>query len=202
MPKTRLSFRVTQMLSRFLLFKLQCYHHSQVKCPLASRQSYSVQHQLVSTKPQAGPCQENGNYPQLTLKGNAQVAPTPKGTLLLTLIEGKLTRDLDNFTKMDVYAVVELGGRKFQTQVHQEAGKAPKWNKTLEIPIYNASEPIRITVMDKDLTNDDEIGSLSLKTIDYLNALKKPPQWVNIQFEGKTAGQISIQTQYQETGQK
>lgn len=56
---------------------------------------------------------------------------------MLTLIEGKLQRDYDAFSPVDTYAVVQYQGQRYQTHVLKEAGKAPKWNQTFEIPIYN-----------------------------------------------------------------
>jgi Ca2+-dependent lipid-binding protein len=90
------------------------------------------------------------------------------------LIEGRLSRNVDVFTKMDVYVLVVNQGLGYKTNVHEQGGIAPKWNQTLEIPIFNLSEPLKLMVMDFDINHHDEIGSASLKTIEYLNATKTP----------------------------
>ena len=86
---------------------------------------------------------------------------------------------------MDVYALVENQGFGYKTKVHEQGGIAPKWNEMLEIPIFNLSEPLRISVMDFDMNHHDEIGTAQLNTIEYLNTNKKPPQWVKIWYLGK-----------------
>ena len=50
------------------------------------------------------------------------------GKLKITVVEAKLTRDTETFGKMDPYAVLNLRGQKFKTNVLDSAGKNPRWN--------------------------------------------------------------------------
>ena len=49
------------------------------------------------------------------------------GSLKLTVIEGRFTRDTDA-NKMDPYCIIEVREQRFKTSVKEEAGKEPKWN--------------------------------------------------------------------------
>jgi Ca2+-dependent lipid-binding protein len=44
------------------------------------------------------------------------------------VIEGKLFRDTEAVGEMDPFILIEYKGKKFQTKVHEEGGKNPKWN--------------------------------------------------------------------------
>ena len=49
------------------------------------------------------------------------------GMLTINVIEAKLTRDTEFFSKMDPYCVLECRMQKFRTRTLQGAGKTPKW---------------------------------------------------------------------------
>jgi Ca2+-dependent lipid-binding protein len=46
-----------------------------------------------------------------------------------------LTRDIETFGKMDPFVQITYNGNTYKTPTHQDGGKAPKWNHTIEIPI-------------------------------------------------------------------
>jgi Ca2+-dependent lipid-binding protein len=52
------------------------------------------------------------------------------GQLKLTVIEAKLTRDTEVFSKMDPFCKIQIREQMFKTKVLQGAGKVPKWNET------------------------------------------------------------------------
>ena len=51
----------------------------------------------------------------------------PGGLLKIKVIEGRLFRDTEMFSKMDPYCVLEFKEKKFKTKTHQGGGKHPKW---------------------------------------------------------------------------
>ena len=55
--------------------------------------------------------------------------------------------------------------------------------------------PIRIVVMDEDLTYDDEVGNTELRPIDLMSA-KPIDMWYDIYYKGKTAGKIRLKTTF------
>ena len=50
------------------------------------------------------------------------------GRLRLEVIEARLTRDTEMFSKMDPYCIIEVREQKFRTRTLDGAGKTPKWN--------------------------------------------------------------------------
>ena len=50
------------------------------------------------------------------------------GLLKIEIVEARLTRDTEFFSKMDPYATIESRQQKFKTRTLQGAGKTPKWN--------------------------------------------------------------------------
>ena len=55
-------------------------------------------------------------------------AAATSGTLRLHVIEAKLTRDTEWFSKMDPYVIIETRNQKLKTRVLDGAGKTPKWD--------------------------------------------------------------------------
>ena len=51
----------------------------------------------------------------------------------IIVVEGKLSRDTETFGNMDPYISIKCLGEEYKTPVHQNGGKKPKWNHTLEI---------------------------------------------------------------------
>ena len=50
------------------------------------------------------------------------------GSLRVQVIEARLTRDTEFFSKMDPYCTLETRQQKFRTRTLQGAGKTPKWD--------------------------------------------------------------------------
>ena len=53
----------------------------------------------------------------------------PSGTLLLSVVEAKLTRNTEMFGKMDPFVKIQIGGVTYTTKVMDNAGKTPVWNQ-------------------------------------------------------------------------
>ena len=62
--------------------------------------------------------------------------------LKITIVEAFLTRDTEIFGEMDSYVVMTFGGQVMKTDVHDESGKHPVWNKTFEINYSSTSDII------------------------------------------------------------
>ncbi len=74
---------------------------------------------------------------------------------------------------------MEYHGKKYVTQVDQDAGPIPIWNMMFDIPIYFVSDEIHITCMDRSLFKDEQIGNVSFVLSKYLKHQNKPI-WLKI----------------------
>jgi len=80
------------------------------------------------------------------------------GTLRLHVIEAKLTRDTEWFSKMDPYTVIETRQQKLRTKTMDNAGKTPKWDQIFDLDVKYIGDDIVVTVYDEDLTSDDMVS--------------------------------------------
>jgi len=53
------------------------------------------------------------------------------GNIRITIVEAKLSRDTEIFSKMDPYCVIDYNGNKYKTVTHKSGGKFPKWNHVI-----------------------------------------------------------------------
>jgi Ca2+-dependent lipid-binding protein len=60
------------------------------------------------------------------------------------LIEAKLTRDTEMFSKMDPYAKIAYREQNFRSKTLNNAGKLPKWNETFEINVKYIGDDLEI----------------------------------------------------------
>jgi Ca2+-dependent lipid-binding protein len=82
--------------------------------------------------------------------------------LQLTLIEGKLTRDTEALGKMDPFVEIKYLNNKYRTRVHDDGGKNPMWNETLEIPIESIKDELALSCLDQDAFSADLIGETTI----------------------------------------
>ena len=109
------------------------------------------------------------------------------GRLRLEVIEAKLTRDTEMFSKMDPYCIIEVREQKFRTRTIDGAGKTPKWNQAFEIDVRYIGDDMTIKVMDEDVTSSDTVGTATIKC-SALCSGSGIDEWFQINFKGKSAG--------------
>jgi hypothetical protein len=68
--------------------------------------------------------------------------------LKITIVEANLTRDTDFLSKMDPFVTFVYNQNIYNTQVLDEAGKNPKWDRTFELIVKNKDDEISFIVMD------------------------------------------------------
>ena len=88
---------------------------------------------------------------------SSQKQPQQIGTLLLKVIQAKLTRNTETVGKMDPYCTVTLKDQKFQTNFVKNAVLTPQWNEEFELKVHNISDEILLQIMDKDWNSGDDI---------------------------------------------
>ena len=115
------------------------------------------------------------------------------GSLALTVIEARLTRDTETFGKMDPYVKIVTRQQQFRTKTKDSAGKTPVWNETFNIDVKYVGDDITLQVYDADVGADDIIGEVTFK----LSALcigNGMDEWFAIAYRGKAAGQVHLKS--------
>ena len=77
------------------------------------------------------------------------------GNLRLEIIEARLTRDTEFFSKMDPYVTIQTRQQQFRTRTIQGGGKKPAWNQVFDIDVKYIGDDITMRVMDEDVTASD-----------------------------------------------
>ena len=79
------------------------------------------------------------------------------GTLRIEIIEARLTRDTETFSKMDPYCVIETRQQKHRTRTLQGAGKTPKWDQAFDVDVKYIGDDMTIKVLDEDISSSDTV---------------------------------------------
>ena len=90
------------------------------------------------------------------------MASATSGTLKIEVIEARLTRDTEFFSKMDPYCEIQSRMQKFRTRTLQGAGKTPKWNQSFDFDVKYIGDDIHIKVLDEDVSASDVVSTFSL----------------------------------------
>jgi len=119
------------------------------------------------------------------------------GYLSLTIIKAELTRDPSYTGEQEPFVRVSLGDHKAQTQVCEDAGKYPAWEKLLEppFPISNLADDLLFECYDQDKAKLTLIGDIRVKvgTFSYKEPKKK---WLTLTFKGKDSVELLIEANY------
>jgi Ca2+-dependent lipid-binding protein len=113
------------------------------------------------------------------------------GILRLTIIEAKLTRDTEFFSKMDPFVKISMRDQNYKTKVLQGGGKLPKWNETFDLDVKYVGDDMHVEVRDEDVTASDLIGECTIK-LSSLCINGGLDDWFDIQYKGKKSGTIHL----------
>ncbi|XP_068660411.1 protein SRC2-like [Aristolochia californica] len=129
----------------------------------------------------------------------------------ITLVSAKDLKDVNLFSKMDVYAVVSLGGDPRTTQrtrTDKEAGKNPTWNFPLkfsvdEIAAQQNRLSLRILVRAERGLGDRDVGEVHIPIKELLDSPGdgKAPQFVSYQVRrpsGRSKGILNLSYKFGE----
>ena len=111
----------------------------------------------------------------------------------MTVIEAKLTRDTETFSKMDPYCKISTGAQNFRTETKDGAGKTPVWDETFTFEVENMEDEMKVIVCEADIVNDDEIGQFDIK-LQELCVDAGVDEWYTILWKGKSAGKVHLKT--------
>jgi len=113
------------------------------------------------------------------------------GSLALTVIEARLTRDTETFGKMDPYVKISTRMQNFKTAVKDGAGKTPVWNQTFNIDVKYIGDDLKIQVYDEDTGSDDIVGESTVKLSAFC-IQGGIDDWFQIAYKGKQSGQVHL----------
>ena len=123
------------------------------------------------------------------------------GMLTINVIEAKLTRDTEFFSKMDPYCVLESRMQKFRTRTLQGAGKTPSWQQAFEFDVKYIGDDMTIKVFDEDVSASDLVGESTIK-LSSLCVGTGIDEWFPIQYRGKQSGTVHLKSTWRPGGAK
>jgi len=122
-----------------------------------------------------------------------------QGSLALTVIEARLTRDTETFGKMDPYVKISTRQAQFKTAVKNGAGKTPTWNETFNIDVKYVGDDLTMEVFDEDVGTDDKVGEATFK-LSALCVGNGIDEWFQVAYRGKQAGQVHLKSVWKPAG--
>jgi len=122
------------------------------------------------------------------------------GNLRVEIIEARLTRDTETFSKMDPYCIIETRQQKHRTRTLQGAGKTPSWNQAFDVDVKYIGDDMTIKVMDEDVSSSDLVGESTIK-LSSLCVGTGIDEWFPIQYRGKQSGQVHFKSTWRPQAQ-
>jgi Ca2+-dependent lipid-binding protein len=111
-------------------------------------------------------------------------------------LSAKLTRDTENFGKMDPFCQIVLGKQKQRTKTANDAGKNPVW-KDLFTFKRTDEEKIKIEVWEEDtIGNNDLVGDAFLNLTAATSRKGKYTENLKIYFENEVAGSVQLEVEF------
>ena len=109
------------------------------------------------------------------------------GHLHITVVEGRLTRDVEMFGKQDPYVTIIYGGNKYKTKIIDGGGKTPVWNHSFDFKIGAISDELKFFCKDDDVIGAKLIGEATIKasSLCFNNGVR---DWFTFEYEGKSVG--------------
>ncbi|XP_078344796.1 uncharacterized protein LOC144630322 isoform X2 [Oculina patagonica] len=123
------------------------------------------------------------------------------GVLVITILQGKDMAAMDSNGLSDPFCVVRVNNaKKFKTNVAYET-LTPVWNESVSIAMPQEGDKISLDVFDKDVFQNDFMGTVSLTVDDIKEASKKGgPQWYKLQEA--ESGEIQVQIKVSKPGEE
>jgi hypothetical protein len=132
-----------------------------------------------------------------TMTTNRVVRSGGPGTLTIRPIEGRFNENLDRFSNMDPYLMINIGGQQAKTQVHVEGGKTPRWNDTLNFNLVGGETTVDVYAIDQDIGNPDDFIGKSSYPLSQFTSTSQGRQWFPMKnYFGGDAGQVLLDWTY------
>ena len=147
----------------------------------------------------------------------------PRGTLQLTIADGRNLKDQDLLGKMYPYVNFQLAAAtnvraKWRCKTHANGGKNPSWNDRHNFDVVEGDDRIQAQVYDEDTASDDLIGqaSIDLNTVfargmrdewfplqarlSFTPAIHADANTIHQSKSGRPAGEIRVILQFTPSG--
>jgi len=123
------------------------------------------------------------------------------GVLVITILQGKDMPAMDSNGLSDPFCVVRVNNaKKFKTSVAYET-LSPVWNESVSIAMPQEGDKISLDVFDKDVFQNDFMGTVSLTVDEIKEASKKGgAQWFKLQEA--ESGEIQVQFKVSKPGEQ
>ena len=121
---------------------------------------------------------------------------TTAGTLEITIVEARLERDTDFWTKMDPYVEIEMRMQRFRTSTKGGAGLEPTWNETMTMDVKYIGDDMTVKVYDEDLGDNKDLvceGIIKLSSLCVNDGLD---EWHELHYKGKKAGMLHMKSKW------
>ncbi|XP_020623204.1 tricalbin-1-like [Orbicella faveolata] len=123
------------------------------------------------------------------------------GVLVITILQGKDMAAMDSNGLSDPFCVVRVNNaKKFKTSVAYET-LSPVWNESVSIAMPQEDDKISLDVFDKDVFQNDFMGTVSLTVEEIKETSKKGgAQWFKLQEA--ESGEIQVQFKVSKPGEQ
>ena len=115
------------------------------------------------------------------------------GTLIVSIIEAKLTRNTELLGKMDPFVIMQVRDYVIRTKVKNSAGKNPVWNETFCFRL-NEDEIIKFDIWDDEALKDNVfVGNGSFKVNGFREKKKTS---FPVFYQGGNIGNIFMELEF------
>ncbi len=122
-----------------------------------------------------------------------------QGSLKIKVVKAVMEKDADFFSKMDPYAIVNVGRQRQKTKVASKMGKKQVWNQDFVFKITGETE-IKISMYDEDMMTDDFLGSLVIPLKQFENGQPVDREFQVLDKKNHHAGMITLRIEFQNSG--
>jgi Ca2+-dependent lipid-binding protein len=123
------------------------------------------------------------------------------GTLIVKVVEARLTRDAETFGTQDPYVEIEHRMEKFKTKVATDGGKNPKFNEEFTYNVKYIGDDFHMRIMNKNVIQSDDVLAQATIKVSGLCVNGGMDDWWKVQYKGKDGGSIHFIATWQPAGQ-
>lgn len=116
----------------------------------------------------------------------------------LTVVEAKLTRNVEMVGSMDPYVIIKVDGKELRTKTMDDAGKTPVWNQDFDVNLPDKKRDVTFQVWDAGSMSDTIIGETTVKLETILTQARDVKE-IDIKHKGKSAGKLFIMSTISES---
>ncbi|ETV84873.1 hypothetical protein H257_03940 [Aphanomyces astaci] len=135
------------------------------------------------------------NEATLAIQPNTQQSTNKSFEFNIRVKAGKDLFDAQTFGKQDPFCKVTIGDKTFQTRVHDNGGRNPKWDEAF---VFRLTDPhldqLTIHIEDSNTVSNSSIGTCQLP-VSIWSGGRSVEQWYPVNHGGKQRGEILLAVQ-------